>query len=34
LGIGLVEGYNAMNFDVSLIKPYLRKQVCKPSRLD
>jgi DNA topoisomerase-3 len=27
LGIGLVEGYNSMNFDVSLIKPYLRKQV-------
>jgi DNA topoisomerase-3 len=30
LGIGLVEGYNSMNFDVSLIKPYLRKQVCDP----
>ena len=27
LGIGLVEGYTAMNFDVSLIKPYLRKEV-------
>lgn len=27
LGIGLVEGYNSMDFDVSLIKPYLRKQV-------
>jgi len=27
LGIGLVEGYDSMNFDLSLIKPYLRKQV-------
>jgi len=27
LGIGLVEGYDAMRFDISLIKPYLRKQV-------
>ena len=27
LGIGLVEGYDAMRFDVSLIKPFLRKQV-------
>jgi DNA topoisomerase-3 len=27
LGIGLVEGYDAMGFDVSLIKPFLRKQV-------
>jgi len=27
LGIGLVEGYDAMRFEISLIKPYLRKQV-------
>lgn len=27
LGIGLVEGYDSMRFDVSLIKPFLRKQV-------
>jgi DNA topoisomerase III len=27
LGIGLVEGYDSMQFDVSLIKPFLRKQV-------
>jgi hypothetical protein len=27
LGIGLVEGYNSMHFDISLIKPFLRKQV-------
>jgi DNA topoisomerase-3 len=27
LGIGLVEGYDSMHFDVSLIKPFLRKQV-------
>jgi DNA topoisomerase III len=27
LGIGLVEGYDSMRFDISLIKPYLRKQV-------
>jgi DNA topoisomerase III len=27
LGIGLVEGYDSMNFDISLIKPYLRKEV-------
>ena len=28
LGIGLVEGYDSMHFDISLIKPFLRKQVC------
>lgn len=28
LGIGLVEGYDSMRFDISLIKPFLRKQVC------
>ena len=28
LGIGIVEGYDSMRFDVSLIKPFLRKQVC------
>jgi DNA topoisomerase III len=27
LGIGLVEGYDAMHFDISLIKPFLRKEV-------
>ena len=27
LGIGIVEGYDSMRFDVSLIKPFLRKQV-------
>jgi DNA topoisomerase-3 len=27
LGIGLVEGYDSMRFDISLIKPFLRKQV-------
>ena len=27
LGIGLVDGYDSMNFELSLIKPYLRKQV-------
>jgi DNA topoisomerase III len=27
LGIGLVEGYDSMHFDISLIKPFLRKQV-------
>jgi DNA topoisomerase III len=31
LGIGLVEGYDSMRFDVSLIKPFLRKQVSLPS---
>jgi DNA topoisomerase-3 len=28
LGIGLVEGYDSMRFEISLIKPFLRKQVC------
>jgi DNA topoisomerase III len=27
LGIGLVEGYDSMRFEISLIKPFLRKQV-------
>jgi DNA topoisomerase-3 len=27
LGIGLVEGYDSMHFDISLIKPFLRKEV-------
>lgn len=27
LGIGLVEGYNAIGFDKSLTKPYLRRLV-------
>ena len=27
LGIGLVEGYDSMRFDISLIKPFLRKKV-------
>jgi len=27
LGIGIVEGYDSMRFDISLIKPFLRKQV-------
>ena len=33
LGIGLVEGYDSMRFDISLIKPFLRKQVRSISRL-
>lgn len=28
LGIGLVEGYNAIEFDRSLSKPHLRREVC------
>lgn len=30
LGIGLVEGYNAIGFDKSLCKPHLRRQVSSP----
>jgi len=33
LGIGLVEGYDSMHFDISLIKPFLRKQVRSISSL-
>ena len=29
LGIGIIEGYDSMQFDVSLSKPFLRKQVRK-----
>jgi DNA topoisomerase-3 len=27
LGVGLVEGYNAIGFDKSLTRPYLRREV-------
>ena len=33
LGVALVEGYEQMDFETSLAKPFLRKEVCILSRL-